>query len=293
MIKIIDGLNGYQFIDVSMENIDESISYICADSSMRSLYLSSKNQNEGLIERICVHPDRTKIRHLHIMCEIENVRLFESFDWLEEINFGVENTRFNFSKMKNLKMLGGIWSKFWKGLEHCLLLESFHVSRFSNLVASIPNLAKLKRIVLIQPNLSSLNGIESAKRLVDLELTMAKKLENIDALNSCAPTLLKLKLDGCRKIRSYDAIEKLVNLSYLILSGSADLVSISFIEKMPKLVTLSIYETKLLDNNLTYCISHPSLIDFRSENKRTYIPTVQEVEAKLISKTKNSEFNNI
>ena len=113
---------------------------------------------------------------------------------------------------------------------------------------------------------------------------MAKKLERIDTLIFCSSNLVRLTIDGCRKIESYDAIEKLVNLSYLIIARSADLKSISFIEKMPKLVTLSIYETKLLDNDLTYGISHPALIDFRSENKRTCVPTVQEVEAKLTSK---------
>jgi len=284
MIEIIRGAKGYQFIVVSINNIDECLSYISDDSSMRSLYLSRKNYSEDLIEAITTHPDRIKIRYLHLMCHIENIQLFESFEWLEKINFGEENTEFNFSKMRNLKEIGGVWSKYWTNLENCSLLHTFGCSKFSKPIQSLPNLAKLKNIMLIQPGFSSLDGLEIASCLVDLRLTMARKLENIDALVHCAQTLTKLEIDGCKKIGSYDAIEKLVNLSYLIISNSSDLKSISFIEKMPKLVTLSIFETKLLDNDLSHCVSHPSLIDFRSGNKRTYIPPVPEVEAKLASK---------
>jgi hypothetical protein len=284
MIEIIKGANGYQFVVASIENIDECLSYISDDSSMRSLYLSRKNYSEDLIEVITTHPDRIKIRYLHLMCHIENIQLFESFEWLEKINFGEENTKFNFGRMSNLKSIGGVWSKYWIGLDRCPLLESFHLSKFAKSISSIPNLTKIKRIVLIQPRLTSLDGIETARNLVELELTMAKKLERIDALIFCSSNLVRLTIDGCRKIESYDTIEKLVNLSYLIIARSADLKSISFIEKMPKLVTLSIFETKLLDNDLTYCVSHPALIDFRSENKRTYIPTLQEIEVKLTAK---------
>jgi hypothetical protein len=67
------------------------------------------------------------------MCHIENIQLFESFEWLEKINFGVENTKFNFSKMRNLKEIGGVWSKFWTDLENCSLLDTFDVQNFPNL----------------------------------------------------------------------------------------------------------------------------------------------------------------
>lgn len=290
-ISIIKGLNGLQKIEVDLETIDACMTYIAQDPSSRSLYLSRRNTDENLVERLSQHEKITRVRRLSIMSSTQNIQLFESLDCIEEINFGEPNIKFDFSKLKNLKSIGGVWSKLWTSLDSCSALQSVQVSKFPGPIQSIPNLSKLTRLSLIQPSLSTLTGLAHAACLVELDISIARKLESIDSLISCKQTLTKLKLDSCRKITSYDVLEKLINLTTLHITASASLESISFIQKLPKLVSLSIYETNLIDNNLNTCISHPQLVDFRSENKRSYFPSLNDIETFL--KGKNIEVSSV
>lgn len=268
-------------MDVEPDTVDESIRYILRSPEMRSLYLSQKNISAELVEKICQHPDRFGIRHLNIMASAKNIHLLAGFSWLEKVNIGESDVDFDFSGFNKLWCVGGVWSPSWKGLEQCQALRVFRASKFRGDFASIPNLKNLNEVSLIQPSITKLDGLDSARHLSVLELLLANKLESIDALGSCAESLVRLEIDGCKKIKSYASLAELLNLRELFVVSSADLPTISFIEKMPALTTLSVFETKILDHDLSYCLLHPTLKDFRSENKRSYIPSVPDVERKL------------
>jgi hypothetical protein len=173
--------------------------------------------------------------------------------------------------------LGGIWSRHWSGLQDCKALTEVHLSGFDGTISGLPNVNELQKITLIQPNCTSLEGIGNAGKLSDFEVALAKRLESIDELDKLANTLVSLSIDGCRSIRSYNAVGSLAGLMELSILDSAALDSLSILERMTALRSLRVVGTKINNRDLTPCIQNASLKEFRCERRSGYKPSVNEV----------------
>ena len=287
-MRIIKRLNQAEAIDVSLETLDEAVAYIAERPEKRTLFLSDGNYSKELVSAIKAHPDRKCILDMDVMSEAYDGAGFEEFYWLTGLGFGYPKSKFDFSKMQSLSSFGGVWSAKWIGVEQCKSLKRTQLSSCGWDMDNFPCLEQFESIALIQPKLKSLSGINRASSLKFLELCRAKNLEDISAISACHSTLIELDVSSCKKIASYQAVHQLTGLERLLIAESAPIDSIGFIQSMPNLKTLSVFETTVLDNDLSPCLHLPQLIDFRSERKRAYHPSVDAIK-ELVAKRKAGE----
>jgi len=71
-------------------------------------------------------------------------------------------------------------------------------------------------------------------------------------LKSTAKTLKALRIDGCSKIEDFSILEELENLELLDLTGSNDILSLSFLKGMKNLKTF-VFNMNVLDGDLHLC----------------------------------------
>lgn len=277
MLNIIRGANGWQFIAITGSDLDEAFDFYADNPKKTSLFLDSMKCRSDVIERIYVHKKAHIIRSIHLLNEWADISLLEKFIWLEKISLGFEKSSFNFSKLTNLLSVGGVWSKKWTGLENCTNLKEFSASNFQGSISNIPQLGQLSEIILFKPNFVSLDGIELAKEISVLEISNAKNLCDISQVSKCDMTLKKLMFDACRKIVFLDELDNIINLEEIILSDCGKIKSISFIKNMKNLRILSVFGTRVIDNDLSPCVDHPNLREFRCDSFNGYTPSIKKV----------------
>lgn len=137
-------------------------------------------------------------------------------------------------------------------------LEDVHISsqRFKN-YQSIPTLKTLRidmcqekdvealflgteldSLALNSGKICSLKGLEKARKMQCLQLINDRLIQDISHLADTAETLKELSIQNCPRIKDYSVLQKLTNLVYLCLEGSAKLPNLDFLDCMPKLKTL-------------------------------------------------------
>ena len=140
----------------------------------------------------------------------------------------------------------------------------------------LPNIIDELRI--IHSNIINLDGLE-VPNLNDFELSYCKQLKNIKFNSEHKKNLKTLEINCCKKIENYEILSELENLEKLIISDSAPIPSLKFIQKMPNLKFLSFVNTNILDGDLS------SLINLKYagfDNKRHYSHKMEEIK-KLIA----------
>jgi hypothetical protein len=281
MLTFIDGRDGWRFIDLANSDLDEALAYLAKEGGRLSLFLNARQCADDIVDRIVAHPGAVAVKAIHVLDRIENFRGLEALHWLEKLSVGFADSHVDFTAFPALRSVGGMWSRHWAGLEQCTRLEDFSVSGFDGAFDRIPRLAWLRRITLMFSSCQSLAGIEQAMSLERLELDSCRKLRDIGAVRQCRNTLHSLVIDECKHIQSMEAVSVLENLDELWLTSSGKIDSIAFIASMKRLSLLNLFETKVLDQDLSPCLAHASLREFRSHDDKRYTPRVDEVRARL------------
>ena len=284
MPHIIKGANGWEFVVVTDAGLNDDFKYVIHRGEKTALHILFNKCSKEIIGRICEHEKSHLLQAINLMDEGGEINKLERLTSLRAINFGYASHEFDFSALVNLEAIGGVWSRKWRGLDKCMYLTKYRVSKYKDVISNIPQLAKQEEISLIQPTISSLDGMEVAAKLSSLEITMANKLQDISAISGCAKTISKLVIDCCKKITSYDGINSLQNLIHLAITDGADINSISFIEHMNKLEFLSVAGTRILDNDLSYCIRNKSLRKFGCDNEKSYLPSREIIKAEMMKR---------
>ncbi len=168
-----------------------------------------------------------------------------SFPKLEELTFTYSKQIVNHNRLQSLKVLG-IWS----------------YKPQSNDLTSLSNSNELNEIILIQPSIDSLAGLEKFKELKVLNLYGIKKLEKLDSLGKI--NIKELEIENLKKIQDYTYLQKLKYLEKLIIINSAPIKTLSFLSKM-NLKHFSFINTDIIDGDLSYCfgINFVGFIDKR------------------------------
>ena len=99
---------------------------------------------------------------------------------------------------------------------------------------------------------SSLSGIGVFPNLETLEISLGRKLTNIDDIQ-CLKKLTTLCIENCRNIADFSAIGKLSELKSLTLNEDNQMESISFIKNLKKLSSFVFYGTDVIDGDISYC----------------------------------------
>lgn len=228
-----------------------------------------------------------QVRRLIVWRDKPDVRALEALTSLEKLTLS-EAQPFDFSRLRNLAEVGGVWSSKWKNLDLCKVLRRFSVSAYKK-----PDLSELQahpllaEISLISPALASLDGVGALPTLKTLSISRAAALVSLDDVGG-APALSQLSLHGCRKIAGYGALAGARALERLEVEKCSPIPSLNFISSLPKLRFLSIMDTALSDKSLQPCIDHPSLTGIALTG-RGYVPKESDVDAVLDARRKHNQ----
>ena len=158
---------------------------------------------------------------------------FSRINGIEDV--GVSNcNHLNYSGITTLKSLG---------------LSNFKEEDLKKAFSSVD----LDTIMIIQSKLKSLEGIQKSQKMQCLYLYYNRSLQDISALKKVKRTLRTLRIENCPKINDFSVLGELENLELLELSGSNELLSLSFLKKMKNLKTF-IFNMNVKDGDLTPCL---------------------------------------
>lgn len=132
-----------------------------------------------------------------------------------------------------------------------------------------------------RPRLTSLEGLSALTGLRSLGIYLAKDLSDIGALADRSD-LERLALEACRRIDELDALSGCVGLRELNLSEDGDIASLEPIRHLAALEHVAMHgSTRIADGNLKPLAGLPRLIRLRMQSRRSYQPSVEEIQASL------------
>jgi hypothetical protein len=130
--------------------------------------------------------------------------------------------------------------------------------------------------------LRSLDGLHPAAPLASLTVRLAPKLNDVSALAVFASTLRELALDACRRLGALAPLAALERLQHLELGDCGDIVSLAPLASLDELRSVYAWgTTRILDDDLSPLTRLPALEELRMRARRSYRPSVQEIQAGL------------
>lgn len=210
------------------------------------------------------------IEEVYLNDDIE-VQNFSELSQLSNLNtlYLSEQHHIDLSKIKKLEYLYLEGNNKNFNIDKCIHLKELYIWSYkpkSKNLVEFRDLAYLEKLIIIQGNINSLDGIAGLK-LTKLELSYLRNLINIEALQGLSNTLTELEMENCKKIEGYEVLGNLKSVEWLKLVGCADIPNLSFIKQMPSLKKISFVDTNIVDGDLSPCVG----LDFVGfMNKRHY-----------------------
>lgn len=163
-------------------------------------------------------------------------------------------TTIDYSKIKGLEYIR-VSSNGDLNYDVVLSLKTLEIrdSQFDDL-NWLPCNSRLDSMEITTGKIRCLDGIEHASEMQCLQLCYNRSLQNINALQSVAPTLRALHIENCPKITDFSVLEKLKNLEYLVIKGSNQIPDLSFLSGMSRLQTF-IFDVNIADGDLSPCLN--------------------------------------
>lgn len=189
----------------------------------------------------------------------------------------------DFASFPRLRRLGVYWNAGFESLLACSALEELYVfdPPDSDLVR-FGQLRSLRRLELSEGRrLKATTGIDQLPQLAVLGLYYQSGLEALTGLDR-AVALRELAIESCKKLSAIDEVSQLEHLVTLKLANCGEIVSLQPLEGLRCLERFFAWEsTKVADGDLTVLTRLPRLREVAMMSRRSYHPTVQEVEALL------------
>ncbi len=135
--------------------------------------------------------------------------------------------------------------------------------RLSDMIGS----EKLNSLELVQCGFETLEGIQKASNLQQLELYYNRFLFDLTALEKIAKSLKTLTIIKCPKIQNFEFLEKLENLEEFSIYGKNYLPNLNFIKKLKKLRSFA-FDIEIGDGDLTPCLKLEHA--YCAKNKKKY-----------------------
>lgn len=152
-----------------------------------------------------------------------------------DISFGYEGV-IDFSDFPKLKLLAINWrSRESSTAFGCKKLQTLSISKYSGAsLIDFSGLQKLEKLILTDPYILSLAGIERLENLKEVQIIGAKELVNINHIEGCQ-MLNEVFIDGCKQIETLYPLMYLKNLKRLNLDNLGDLSTIKFLKPLKRL----------------------------------------------------------
>lgn len=172
---------------------------------------------------------------------------------LEEIDipFRYRGT-IDFSDFPKLKILGIDWrNRGSSTVFRCKNLQTLSISKYSGTsLTDFSLLQKLEKLILIDPKILSLDGVEQLEHLKEIQIVGAKDLVSIDQIEGCQ-MLNEVFIDGCKQVETLHPLMYLKNLKKLNLDNLGDLSTIKFLKPLKQLEEFYMGgSTNVLDGDL-------------------------------------------
>ena len=150
----------------------------------------------------------------------------------------------------------------------------------------------LSRIwIKVAPILETLDGADALASLSVLRIATARELCDLSALDSGLRSLVKIALEECRSVESLDDLAALRVLSFLGISDSGRIASLSPVANMSHLQTLHAWGSTLIeDGDLSPLLRLPELTEVRMRDRREYRPSLAAVQEHLGSREGRETF---
>jgi len=200
----------------------------------------------------------------------------------------------DFGEMKKLQKVNLPWCSQYSNFNSLSTLIELRIVGYNkSSLEDFRQMTELKKLILWDPTINSLMGIEGCLSLNYMDLFRAKKLQSlkgIERLNkleylhilSCHKlldisavfelgNLRKLTIEKCKSIKEISLVEE-SSIEFLHLDSVDNLY---FISKMPKLKYL--HFENIENGDLSPLLSHPTLSDVDFPNKKKYTHTRLEI----------------
>lgn len=210
--------------------------------------------------------------------------VYDLADSLQELRVQVGAARIDLTALPNLRGLSCTWAQVADTIGEVTGLDDLFLGGYDERdLAPLAHLTALRSLRMKdRPALRSLDGVESLPWLAHLGIYLAP-LEDTTALAQIgSPVLTELILASCRRIVSLSAMSRLIGLRRLEVSEGGTIESLKPIADLRLVERLYLYgSTKIADGDLTPLLGMPRMHDLRIVNRRHYVPSAQEVEARL------------
>ena len=200
----------------------------------------------------------------------------------------------DFGEMKKLQKVDLSWSSQYSNFNSLSTLIELRIVGYNkSSLEDFRQMTELKKMILWDPTINSLMGIEGCLSLNYMDLFRAKKLQSLKGIERLNK-LEYLHILSCHKLLDISAVFELENLRKLTIEKCKNVKEISlveessieflhldsidnlyFISKMPKLETL-LFEN-IENGDLSPLLGHPTLTNVWFPNKKKYTHTRLEI----------------
>lgn len=252
-----EGYKYHQNLDclvIEDERLDDYIAYINLNE-IDKIFINSRNYSLNDVDFLKNCPSIEKIHFLN-----DKITDYSGLNYLPHLKglYADEPIgELNVSHCKGLEELQVNDSKFLVGVNECHNLKFLQLTKYkpkSKNLNDLSNLSQLETLNLYIPNITSLEGIQHLKKLTEMEIYRASKLESIGKLESVKKKLRKLTIEACKKIQDIESSACLRNLEILKIINCGDLDNIRFIKEIASLKQFIFIDTNIIDGDLSPCI---------------------------------------
>lgn len=125
---------------------------------------------------------------------------------------------------------------------------------------------ELEELTLGVSTVSTLDGLEQAKKLCRLRLAFNLRLTDISALACVKDTLTELEIQNCGKIKDFSVLSQLHRLECLRMLGTNVIPDVAFLRSMPNLKKF-VFTMNAADGDMSACLNIPNVY---IQNRRHY-----------------------
>ena len=215
--------------------------------------------------------DLTPIHYLRNLRSLKVVT-----DCKSEINFGsfpkLESFTVDYSNQKLV------------GLFDCITLTDLFMNCYTGRVSEpFGRLVNLERLRLLSPSLGEIKGFRHLKKVKELRLALARRLDSLEGLEGMA-ALEDLMLQSIPNVKSIDEVGSLKNLKRLVLTGKGEIESLRCLEGVPNFARFGMDDKVIADGDFSVFTRLEHLEFLGYVDKKHYKPRKKELKALLEAK---------
>jgi|GEM_PF-831790 hypothetical protein len=137
------------------------------------------------------------------------------------------------------------------GIENCVDLKVLNLIDFkADNFLKLNSLVNLRNLTVKTSSVSSCDGLEKLISLETMLLGNCRKLKSIQKIESLI-NLISIEFISCPSIGNFESVGELKKLEYLNLEDCKDVQNLSFLESLPRLRKLSLLgNTTIVDGNI-------------------------------------------